>query len=308
MRGSDAVLGSLFSYVDLEDRVPAKQSAAARPRDRQRGARRARCRVREDVRGVGSAFDPAGEAAARLAAAGVLHHSVRTPADGAARLQPAVPLVRRARIDDPVWDHSTYSKNRDRLLDADVAKKFLAAILAHSKVAPLLSDEHFTVDGTLIQAWASMKSFVPKPEALDGGDSASVTSGPPPGGTGKAEPHASPNAITPATGKDGKTEKCQPTNAKQEPNATTTKTEPLPVTTDATDQKSRTAAVDFHGTKRSNATHASTTDPEARLYRKGRGKEIEALLHRQRHDREPAWPRGENRDDAGDPHRRAGSG
>ena len=65
-------------------------------------------------------------------------------------------------IDDPVWDHSTYSKNRDRLLEADVAKKFLAAILAHPKVAPLLSDEHFTVDGTLIQAWASMKSFVPK--------------------------------------------------------------------------------------------------------------------------------------------------
>ena len=68
-------------------------------------------------------------------------------------------------IDDPVWVPTVFSKNRDRLLTTDIARKFLAAILAHTQVAPLLSDEHFSVDGTLIKAWASMKSFQPKPEA-----------------------------------------------------------------------------------------------------------------------------------------------
>ena len=65
-------------------------------------------------------------------------------------------------IDDPVWDHSTFSKNRDRLLDGEIAAKFLAAVLAQPRVKRLLSSEHFSVDGTLIEAWASMKSFKPK--------------------------------------------------------------------------------------------------------------------------------------------------
>lgn len=102
--------------------------------------------------------------------------------------------------DDSVWDASSFSKNRDRLLAGDVFQHFLAALLAHPKVAPLLSDEHFSVDGTLIEAWASHKSFKPKDDA-DG---------------------------------DGE---------------------------------------DFHGEKRSNDTHQSTTDPEAKLYRKAAGKE-----------------------------------
>jgi transposase len=111
-------------------------------------------------------------------------------------------------IDDPVWDHSTFSKNRDRLLEGDIAVKFLSAILAQPRVKRLLSTEHFSVDGTLIEAWASMKSFRPK----DGSD----------------EPPSD----------DG-----------------------------------RNAEVNFRGEVRSNATHASSTDPDARLYRKGRGKE-----------------------------------
>jgi transposase len=111
-------------------------------------------------------------------------------------------------VDEPVWDHSSFSKNRDRLLDGDVAAKFLAAVLAQPRVKRLLSSEHFSVDGTLIEAWASMKSFKPK----DG-------SGRPPAGGG------------------------------------------------------RNAEAHFHGEKRSNATHASATDPDARLYRKGPGKE-----------------------------------
>ena len=117
-------------------------------------------------------------------------------------------------VDDPAWDHSVFSKNRDRLLEGDIAAKFLAAVLAQPKVNKLLSTDHFSVDGTLIEAWASMKSVKPK----DG----------PSGGHG--EP--------PAEGGGG-----------------------------------RNAEMDFHGQKRSNDTHASTTDPDARLYRKGQGKE-----------------------------------
>ncbi len=65
-------------------------------------------------------------------------------------------------IDDPVWVPTVFTKNRDRLLTTDMSRKVLAAILAHREVAPLLSDEHFSVDGTLVKAWASMKSFQPK--------------------------------------------------------------------------------------------------------------------------------------------------
>ncbi|WP_041482731.1 IS5 family transposase, partial [Bradyrhizobium elkanii] len=112
-------------------------------------------------------------------------------------------------VDDAAWDHSVFSKNRDRLLEGDIAAKFLAAVLAQPKVKKLLSSDHFSVDGTLIEAWASMKSVKPK--------------------DGSGEPPA------PGGG--------------------------------------RNAEADFHGQKRSNDTHASTTDPDARLYRKGKGKE-----------------------------------
>src|SRR5947208_2171670 len=112
-------------------------------------------------------------------------------------------------VDDAAWDHSVFSKNRDRLLEGDIAAKFLGAVLAQPKVNKLLSSDHFSVDGTLIEARQSMKRVKPR----DGSD----------------EP--------PADG-DG-----------------------------------RNREADFHGQKRSNDTHASTTDPEARLYRKGSGKE-----------------------------------
>ena len=116
-------------------------------------------------------------------------------------------------IDDLVWDHSTFSKNRDRLLAGDGAAKFLSAVLAERHVKRLLSSEHFSVDGTPIQAWASMKSFKP----IDG----------PGEGSGPDEP-------PPASG-------------------------------------GRNAEADFRVERRSNATHASTTDPDAKLYRKGPG-------------------------------------
>ncbi len=116
-------------------------------------------------------------------------------------------------IDDPVWDATVFCKNRDRLLDGDIARRFMTALLNLPQVRQLLSSEHFSVDGTLIEAWASMKSFVRK----DG-------SGPPAAGGG------------------------------------------------------RNAERDFHGQKRKNDTHSSTTDPDARLFRKGAGKEAK-LCH-----------------------------
>lgn len=110
-------------------------------------------------------------------------------------------------IDDPVWVPTVFSKNRDRLLAGDVAARFFQAVLVEARACDLISDEHFTVDGTLLEAWASLKSFKKV------GDDA-----PPPDDPGN------------------------PT-------------------------------VNFHGEPRGNATHASTTDPEAKLARKGRGKE-----------------------------------
>ena len=270
MRGSDAVSGSLFSYVDLEDRVPAKHPLRL---------------VREIVNEVLLALDA--EFAKMYAALG--RPSIPPEKLLRGSLLQAFYTIRSERqlmeqldynllfrwfvglgIDDPVWDHSTYSKNRDRLLDADVAKKFLAAILAHRQVAPLLSDEHFTVDGTLIQAWASMKSFVPKPEVPEGGDGASGTGTPPPSETGTAEAEASSKTSAPKPEKD---ETAGNNQTKDTPATTKPEADTMPATTDTADQKSRNPQVDFHGQKRSNATHASTTDPEARLYRKGRGKE-----------------------------------
>ena len=111
-------------------------------------------------------------------------------------------------MDDPVWDATVYSKNRERLLKGEVAQAFFQQVLAQAEEGHLLSDEHFTVDGTLIEAWASQKSFKLK--------------------TGGDEPPA-PGGSNPE--------------------------------------------VNFRGEKRSNDTHRSTTDPEARLYKKAQGQE-----------------------------------
>ena len=113
-------------------------------------------------------------------------------------------------MDDPVWVPTVFTKNRDRLLEGEIAAAFFDRVLAQARKHHLLSAEHFTVDGTLIEAWASQKSFRPK-EA------------PPP----EAGPPDDPGNPT----------------------------------------------VNFHGEKRSNATHQSTTDPQARLYRKSQGHE-----------------------------------
>lgn len=110
-------------------------------------------------------------------------------------------------MDDAVWDATTFTKNRDRLLRGDVADAFFAEVLAVIRGEGLLSDEHFTVDGTLLEAWASHKSFRPKD-----------------------------------------TDRTPPDDPKN-------------------------PTVNFHGEARRNDTHQSTTDPEARLYKKGAGRE-----------------------------------
>ena len=125
MRGSDERSGSLFSYVDLEARVGGP-SAAGDPGDRERGAGGAVGGVLGAVFADRPALDRAGEAAAGDAVAGVLLDPLGAAVDGAAGVRPVVPLVRRAGVDDPVWDHSTFSKNRDRLLEGEIAAKFLA--------------------------------------------------------------------------------------------------------------------------------------------------------------------------------------
>jgi hypothetical protein len=158
-------------------------------------------------------------------------------------------------IDDAVWVPTVFSKNRDRLLTTAIARQFLAAILADKAVKPLLSDEHFSVDGTLVQAWASMKSFQPK--ACPGESVGEVSAGTEPPTDGDAGPgQGSGASATELAAGDG-----------EGPNrdGSTPATE--------TPVAGRNAEVDFHGQKRSNETHASRTDPEARLYRKGPGKE-----------------------------------
>jgi transposase len=259
MRGSDKQNGALFSYVNLEDRVPARHPLRL---------------IREIVNGALARLDGAFAtlyaaegrpliAPERLLRAALIQilFSVRSERQLMEQMQ--YNLLFRwfvgLGIDDPVWVPTVFSKNRDRLLTTDIARQFLAAILADKAVAPLLSDEHFSVDGTLIQAWASMKSFQPKEAASSTEPPAVGDAGPgQDGGASTEEPAAGRDA---GSGRDGGASATEPaTSGGGAPTA-----EPAAA--------GRNAEVDFHGQKRSNQTHASRTDPEARLYRKGPGKE-----------------------------------
>ena len=207
MRGEDRSSGSLFSYVDLESRVPGDHPLRV---------------VREIVNEVLASLSAEFES---------LYSHTGRPSIPPEKLLRALLLqafysIRSERqlmeqldfnllfrwfvglaMDDAVWEATVFCKNRKRLLAAEVSAKLLAGVVSHPKVHGLLSREHFSVDGTLIEAWASMKSF----RAKDGSDD------------------------EPDPGRNGER--------------------------------------DFHGEKRSNETHVSTTDPDARLYRKGKGKE-----------------------------------
>jgi transposase len=166
MRGSDARSGSLFSYVDLEQRVPAKHPL-----------RVIKGIVDDVLKSLDGEFERLYEgtgrqsiAPERLLRASLLQAFYSVRSERQLMEQIDYNLLFRwfvgLGIDDPVWDHSTFSKNRDRLFDADVAAKFLEAVLRHRKVKQFLSDDHFSVDGTLVEAWASLKSF----RAKDGSD------------------------------------------------------------------------------------------------------------------------------------------
>ncbi len=162
MRGDDNRTGELFSYVDLEARVR-----------RDHPLRAVRAIVNEALGALKGEFaalySPIGRPSIppeKLLRAMLLQalYSIRSERLLMERLE--YDLLFRwfvgIGVDDPAWDHSTFSKNRDRLLEGDIAAKFLAAVLAQPRVKRLLSSDHFSVDGTLIEAWASMKSVRPK--------------------------------------------------------------------------------------------------------------------------------------------------
>ena len=205
MRGSEVRSGSLFSYVDLEARVPQGHPL----RTIRAVVNEALVRLDGDFEAI---YVPTGRPSIppeQLLRSLLLQafYTVRSERQLMEQLDDNL-LFRwfvGLGIDDPVWDVTVFTKNRDRLLGGEIAAKFFAAVLDHAQVEGLLSDDHFSVDGTLIQAWASLKSFRPK--------------------DGSGEP--------PAPGRNGER--------------------------------------DFHGEKRSNATHRSTTDDDARLFRKGDG-------------------------------------
>lgn len=236
MRGADEMSGSLFSYIDLEARIPARHPLR---------------KIRQVVNAALASLDAAFAALytdfgrpsippERLIRASLIQilFSIRSERQLMEQMQ--YNLLFRwfvgLGIDDPVWVPTVFTKNRDRLLTTDMSRKVMAAILAHREVAPLLSDEHFSVDGTLVKAWASMKSFQPKADDTPPDDAP----GCPPG----------------------------PDTAIEEPDQPT---EPETIPMSRPTRQNRNAEVDFRGAKRSNSTHASTTDPDARLYKKSPG-------------------------------------
>ena len=207
MRGDDAICGRLFSYIDLEKRIRADHPL-----------RVIRAIANAALKSLSGEFEklysPLGRESIppeRLMRALLLQafYSIRSERQLVERIDHDL-LFRwfvGLGIEDAVWDATTFTKNRDRLLDGEVASQFLAAVLSQDRVKRLLSNDHFSVDGTLLEAWASLKSFRPK--------------------DGSGDP--------PSPGRNGER--------------------------------------DFHGQPRRNDTHGSTTDPEARLFRKGLGKE-----------------------------------
>ena len=206
MRGADEQPGSMFSYVSLEERVPPDHPLRAIRRITDRALERLSPRF-------GTLYINFGRpsiAPEKLLRALLLQALYTIRSERQLMEQLDYNLLFRwfvgLGMDDAVWAPTTFTKNRDRLLDGDIAAAFFDAVLIHADSKRLLSDAHFTVDGTLLESWASQKSFRSRDEE------------PPAGGSGN------------------------PT-------------------------------VNFHGQRRTNATHQSTTDPDARLYKKARRRE-----------------------------------
>jgi transposase len=207
MRGSDEIQQAMFSYLSLESRIPADHPL----RSLRRLVDRVLVELSDEFQMMYARVGRPSIAPERLLRALLLQVLYTVRSERLLMEQLAYNMLFRwfvgLSLDEPVWDHSTFTKNRDRFLSSEVADSFFRQVVSLADEAGLLSDEHFTVDGTLIDAWASLKSFRSKDAA--GGD-------------------------------------------EDDPGNPT---------------------VNFHGERRSNQTHASTTDPEARLYRKGKGKE-----------------------------------
>src|SRR5215469_4928608 len=205
MRGWDVKSDALFSYVSCEARVPKDHPL----RPIRRIVDEALAALSPEFEQLYAKFGRPSIPPERLLRALLLQafYSVRSELQLMEQLD--YNLLYRwfvgLSLDAAVWDATVFTKNRERLIEGDIARKFMAAVLNQGQIKALLSDDHFSVDGTLIEAWASMKSFRPKD------------------GSGKP----------PAAGRNGER--------------------------------------NFHGEKRSNETHASTSDPDARLYRKGPG-------------------------------------
>jgi len=206
MRGADDQPGAMFSYVSLEERVAPDHPLRAIRRITDRALERMSPQF-------GTLYVKCGRpsiAPETLLRALLLQALYTIRSERQLIEQIEYNLLFRwfvgLGMDDAVWAPTTFTKNRDRLLDGDIAAAFFDAVLIHADTERLLSDEHFTVDGTLLEAWASQKSFRPRDQD------------PPADGGGN------------------------PT-------------------------------VNFHGQRRTNATHQSTTDPDARLYKKARGRE-----------------------------------
>jgi transposase len=204
MRGPDAMQEALFSFTSLDGFVPSDHPL-----------RSVKALVDESLRSLNGLFNEiyadtgrASIAPEKLLRALLLQVFYTVRSERMLMEQIRYNMLFRwfvgLAIDDAVWDHSVFSKNRDRLLEHEVIEAFFAEVMKRADGAGLLSREHFSVDGTLIQAWASHKSFKPKAEDDD-----------------------------------------------QTP-----------------DGPGRNAQADWKGKTRSNDTHASTTDPDARLYRK----------------------------------------
>lgn len=207
MRGADERSGSMFSYVSLEERVPQDHPLRAIRRITDRALERLSPRFGTLYVNFGRPSIPPEQLLRALLLQAL--YTIRSERQLIEQID--YNLLFRwfvgLGIDEAVWSATTFTKNRDRLLDGDIAAAFFEAVLIHAESARLLSDEHFTVDGTLLEAWASHKSFQPRDQDP-----------PPPAGGGN------------------------PTR-------------------------------NFHGQRRTNATHQSTTDPDARLYKKARGRE-----------------------------------
>ena len=255
MRGFEARTGKLFSYVDLEARVPEEHPL-----------RVIRGLVDEVLAGMSSEFE-------------AMYASTGRPSIPPERLLRALLLqafysIRSERqlmeqlnfnflfrwfvglgLDDPVWDASRFSHNRERFLATEIVHRLLAGIAMHRRVRRLPGRDHFSVDGTQIQAWASVKSFRPRGEGEAGGD----------GGGSGAE-----------TKGEGATAEAESGAAETDGGAT-----------------GRNRERDFHGERWSNETHASTTDGDARLYRKGKESRLCYLSHAMMVETEPCvqWAR-----------------